>query len=78
MQHKQSAGLAGKSPTEMQLNSYDELVRRARAERSAVIGEMISTAIARTWFSVKRLAIPMAGRTLKFLDRAAEHLATAR
>jgi hypothetical protein len=60
------------------MNSYDELVRRARAERSAMIGELISTAIAQSWFGVKRLVIPIAGRTLKFLDRAAEHLAAAR
>jgi hypothetical protein len=60
------------------MNTYSELVRRARAERSAVLGDIISSAIANTWFGLKRLVIPIAGRSLKFLDRTVEFLATSR
>jgi hypothetical protein len=60
------------------LNTYNGFVRRAHAERSAVLGDMISSAIANTWFGLKQLVIPMAGRSLKFLDRTVEFLATPR
>jgi hypothetical protein len=60
------------------MNTYSELVRRARAERSAVIGEMIASAIAKTWFGLKRLTAAIAAGSVKLRDRTADHLATAR
>ena len=58
--------------------TYSELVRRARAERSAAIGDMIATVIAKTWFVLKRLTIAVAAGSVKLRDRTADHLATAR
>ena len=60
------------------MNSYNELVRRARAERSAYIGEMISSAIANSWFGLKRTTAAIAAGSIKLRDRTAEQLATAR
>jgi len=60
------------------MNTYSELVRGARAERSAVIGEMIASAIAKTWFGLKRLTAAIAAGSVKLRDRTADHLATAR
>lgn len=60
------------------MNTYSELVRRARAERSAAIAEMIATAIAKTWFVLKRLTVAIAAGSVKLRDYTADHLATAR
>lgn len=57
---------------------YNELVRRADAERSAAIGEMIAIIIAKTWFGLKRLTVAIAAGSVKLRDYAADHLATAR
>jgi hypothetical protein len=60
------------------MNTYRELVCRAQAERSAAIGEMIATVIAKTWFGLKRLTAAIAAGSVKLRDRTAAQLATAR
>jgi len=60
------------------MNTYSALVRKAHAERSAAIGEMIATIIAKTWFGLKRLTAAIAAGSVKLRDRTAAHLATAR
>ena len=57
---------------------YNELVRRADAERSAAIGEMIGIIIAKTWFGVKRLTAAIAAGSVKLREYTADHVATAR
>lgn len=60
------------------MNSYNELVRRARAERSAAIAEMISTGIAKSWFGLKRMTAAIAAGAMELRDRTPDPVVTGR
>ena len=60
------------------MNSHNELVCRARVERSAVIGEMISTAIAKTWFGLKRMTAAIAAGAIELRDRTPDPVVIGR
>ena len=60
------------------MNSYNELVRQARAERSAVIGEMISNAIANSWFGLKRITAAIAAGAIELRDRTPDPVVIGR
>jgi hypothetical protein len=80
MQHKRFTGFASSRmfSKEVQVNSYNELVRRARVERSAYIGELISSAIANSWFGLKRMTTSIAAGSVTHRDGTADHLSALR
>jgi hypothetical protein len=57
---------------------YDELVRKARLERSLALGDAIGGLAAATWHGLKRLTGAVARWVVEFKHSAALRLATER
>ena len=56
---------------------YDELIRKARLERSLALGDAIGGLAAATWHGLRRFALASARWVTGFTHRAAQRLATA-